>query len=91
MRRLTTAILLGITALAPAALAQTAGPSIPAPARDAGIKAKPAAPRPAPRAKKRFARHVVRKAGAARTVTKAKAPVRRMPAKQAVMSGSILV
>jgi hypothetical protein len=34
---------------------------------------------------------VVRKAGAARTVTKAKAPVRRMPAKQAVMSGSILV
>jgi hypothetical protein len=92
VRLLTTAILLGITALAPAALAQTAGPGIPPAALDGGLRAKPETPRPAPHAKKRaLPRHTVRKAGSTRAVTKAKAPVRRAPAKQAVSSGLMLV
>jgi hypothetical protein len=92
VRLLTTAILLGITALAPAALAQTAGPGIPPAALDGGLRARPATPRPAPHAKKRaLPRHTVRKAGSTRAVTKAKAPVRRAPAKQAVIAGQTLV
>ncbi len=88
MRVLITALLVAAFAFAPAASAQTAGPSVPTgSALDGEFKANASKRKPVHRvAKKRVTRHTVRKARAVRAATKAKAAPRRAPARTTAMS-----
>jgi hypothetical protein len=82
VRALIFVLLLATSLLAPAAWAQTAGPSVPAPTAHARIKSAAPKAKAAPRlVKHRTVRPAVRKAVAARPVTKARTPAHRVPAK----------
>ena len=83
-------LLLATSLLAPVAWAQTAGPSIPTAAPHGKIKNAAPKAKVAPRVvKHRTARPAVRKAAVSRPVTKAKAPARRAPGKQAEVTGQV--
>lgn len=88
MRILITALLLGACALAPVALAQTAGPTVPTgKALDGEIKTPSAkVKRARPAAKKYVARHTVPRTHGARTATRAKTAPHRVPAKHTATS-----